>query len=305
MRALFDVSCLDHERISGVGTYARHLAYALTQVPKLDVVGSYRFSRQHKLNIIQRHWMGPVRPYIPVWSAFDCRDFAVFHGPDFRVPLVRGPARVVTIHDLAYYDPGHTEERFARKKIALTEKLLGRKPPDAVIAVSHFTKHEIVKRFPKIADRVHAVWHGADHLLIPANKGSRPLPEPYFLFVGNLEARKNVAGLIRAFTILKQRPEHAYTRLVLVGKAGFGIDEVLNAAKKSAARDHIVLPGFISNIGLVNYYQWAEAFVYPSLYEGFGFPVLEAMRLGCPVITSNVSATPEVADNAALLVNPH
>src|SRR5262249_1949134 len=136
------------------------------------------------------------------------------------------------------------------------------------------------------------------------NRGPKPMKEPYFLFVGNLESRKNVAGLIRAFGRLKARPEHADTRLVLVGKAGFGIEDILNEAKHSPAPDHIVLPGFISNLGLVNYYQWAVGFVYPSLYEGFGFPVLEAMRLGCPVITGNTSATPEVAGEAAVLVNP-
>lgn len=304
MRVLFDVSCLDHDRISGVGTYARHLAHALSQVSSVNIVGSYRFSRQRKLNIIQRHWMGQVRPYIPIWSDFEPGPFSVFHGPDFRVPMVRGLARVVTIHDLAYYEPGHTEEKFAAQKIAQTEKLLGRNPPDAVIAVSKFTKQQIDLRFPKIADRVHAVWHGADHLLLPAYKGPRPMAEPYFLFVGNLEARKNVVGLIRAFGILKQRPEHAQTRLVLVGKAGFGIEEIMEEAKLSDAREHIIFPGFIPNIGLINYYQWAEAFVYPSHYEGFGFPILEAMRLGCPVITANVSATPEVAGDAALLVSP-
>ena len=305
MRVLFDVSCLDHERISGVGTYARHLAHALSQKSGLEVVGSYRFSKQRKLNIIQRHWMGAVKPYFPLVSNFESTSFSVFHGPDFRVPAIRRAARVVTIHDLAYYEPGHTDAKFAADRIAKTEKLLNHNPPDAVIAVSHFTKNQIVMRFPKVADRVHAVWHGADHLLLPAYKGARPFPEPYFLFVGNLEARKNVIGLIRSFTILKQKPEHAQTRLVLVGKAGFGFEDIMNEAKQSSARSHIVLPGFIPNIGLINYYQWAEAFVYPSFYEGFGFPVLEAMRLGCPVITANVSATPEVSGDAALLVAPN
>ncbi len=92
-------------------------------------------------------------------------------------------------------------------------------------------------------------------------------------------------------------------RLVLVGKPGFGFDEILEAAKTSSHREHILLPGFIPNIGLVNYYQWAEAFVYPSHYEGFGFPIIEAMRLGCPVITANATATAEVAQDKAILVS--
>lgn len=305
MRVLFDVSGLDHMRISGVGTYVRHLGQALLETKGLQVEGAYRLSRWRRLHVIRRHWLGPVRAYFPYLMDITPRDCDLFHGPDFRLPNLRGVKRVVTIHDLAFYERGYTQAKFAAQRIELAEHVLGKLNPEAVIAVSNFTRDEILKRFPKLAGRVHTVWHGADHLLIPANRGPRPIAEPYFLFVGNLEARKNLVGLIRGFALLKNRPEHKNTRLVLVGKEGFGFDEIKQVCRDVSCSEHIVLPGFISNMGLVNYYQWAEAFVYPSFYEGFGFPVLEAMRLGCPVVTSKTSACPEIAGDAAVLVDPY
>jgi O-antigen biosynthesis alpha-1,3-mannosyltransferase len=304
MRVLFDVSCLDHERISGVGTYARHLAQALARLRRIELTGSWSISRHRQLPIIRRHWTGELAPYIPLWSDWRTNGFEVFHGPDYHIPKVRRLARVVTIHDLAFFEPGYGVPRIARSRRQGVLHLLRRQKPEAVIAVSDFTRQKILERFPEFEGRVHTVWHGADHLLVPVNRGPRPLPEPYYLFVGNLEARKNIIGLLRAFNVLKRRPEHKETRLILVGKAGYGFDEIKRVCRESSFPEHIILPGFISSMGLVNYYQWAEAFVYPSHYEGFGFPILEAMRLGCPVVTSSVSASPEVAGDAALLVNP-
>lgn len=304
MRVLFDVSCLDHERISGVGTYARHLGYALSQNLAIQITGSWRITRRRRLDIIRRHWTEGLRPYVPLLSDWSCREYQVFHGPDYRVPSVWGVAKVVTVHDLAFFEEGYSSSHFSRTRQRAVNYLMTKQNPDAVIAVSEFTREQILKRFPQMEGRVHTIWHGADHLLVPANRGARPLAEPYYLFVGNLESRKNVAGLIKAFAILKSQPAHRETRLILVGKAGFGFEEILSSCREVACSDHIILPGFLSNMNLVNYYQWAEGFVYPSLYEGFGFPILEAMRLGCPVVTSNLSATREVADGAALLVDP-
>lgn len=303
MQVLFDVSCLDHERISGVGTYARHLLQALAQDRELGVMGVWKLSRHNRLRFIRANWQGPLLPFVPLITPL----FAgarVYHGPDYRLPITKNTATVVTIHDLAFYLPGNTGKTFSQQRQEIVEFTLKKRRPQAVIAVSEFTRQEIIERFPEYKDRVHTVWHGADHLLVPANRSARVIKQPYFLFVGNLELRKNIIGLLKAFDILKQDPNYRDTLLVLVGKPGFGFEEIMEVAKNLKSREHIVLPGFIANMDLINYYQWAEAFVYPSLYEGFGFPILEAMRLGTPVITGNVSAMPEVAGGAALLVDP-
>lgn len=304
MKLLFDVSCLDHERISGVGTYARFLLAALGRRAGLSVTGSWKVSRHKKLRWIRSHCVVELEPYIPFWSDLNPKKYDVFHGPDYRIPGSKHFKRVVTIHDLAFYEPKFTADSFARKRIAVVDRTMAKYDPEAIVAVSEFTRQEIIRRFPKYAERTFTVHHGADHLLIPSTRGPRPIENPYFLFVGNLEARKNVTGLIRAFSLLKQQPAYKDFKLILVGKAGFAFDEIKDAAKASNAREDILLPGFISNMGLVNYYQSAEAFVYPSHYEGFGFPILEAMRLGCPVITASTTASAEVAGDAAILAAP-
>lgn len=244
-------------------------------------------------------------PYLPIGTDWQLGTrFEVFHGPDYEVANLRRTAKVVTIHDLSFYEEGYGTTRANRKRQSGVARLLKKRRPEAVIAVSDFTREKLLERFPEYEGRVYTVRHGADHLLIPSNKAMRPIPYPYYLFVGNLEARKNIVGLVKAFDILKTKPGHKDTRLILVGIAGYGFEDIKAACKAAVEPEHILLPGYLSNIQLVTYYQWAEGFVYPSHYEGFGFPILEAMRLGCPVVTSSVSATREVAGDAALLVPP-
>jgi glycosyltransferase involved in cell wall biosynthesis len=301
MQVLFDISCLDHHQISGVGTYARQLSSALQAHHTMALTGSWRLSRRKKLQHIKSHWNGPLQPYIPLWSDWTSTRFDIFHGPDFKIPNVHGPGKVVTIHDMAVFEEGFSAPDFARGGRENITRVLDKQNPDAVIAVSQFTRNEILKRFPHLENRVHAIWHGADHLVAPPTRLPRPIAEPYFLFVGNLETRKNVVGLLRAFGALKKKSAFANTKLIVIGKPGFGFSEIEKTAKETPG---IVFPGFVSNQDLVRYYQNAEAFAYPSFYEGFGFPILEAMSMDCPVITSSVTATAEVAGEAALLVRP-
>jgi glycosyltransferase involved in cell wall biosynthesis len=302
MQILLDVSCLDHQQISGVGTYTRFLSQALRTHSNLDLTGSWRLSRRKKLQHIKFHWEGRLKPYVPVWSDWTLRHFDIFHGPDFKIPNVHGPKRVVTIHDMAVFEEGFSDSKFAKMGRDNITYVFKKQRPDAVIAVSHFTRREILKRFPEYENRVHTIWHGADHLTSPPTRLPRPIPEPYFLFVGNLESRKNVTGLLRAFANLRKKSDFQNTKLILIGKPGHAYQQIENVAKETAG---VVFPGFVSNENLVQYYQNAEAFVYPSFYEGFGFPILEAMQMDTPVITSSVSATAEVAGEAALLVSPH
>jgi glycosyltransferase involved in cell wall biosynthesis len=303
MKILFDVSGLDHEQISGVGTYVYHLARALKQRPDVDVVGSWKLSRYKKLGWIRQHANLPLRPFIPGWSALNLARFDVFHGPDFRVPPVR-MKKVVTIHDLAFFEEGMTSEKFAASRRQLMDDLIKKVRPEALIAVSQYTRKMLIERYPEYEPRTFVVYHGADHLPAPGTKGARPFAEPYFLFVGNIEARKNVGRILRAFDLVKTQARFRDFRMVLIGKPGFDHESIVKVLGELKHREHVLQPGFVPNAELVSYYQNAEAFVYPSLHEGFGFPILEAMRLRCPVITSNTSAAAEVAGGGALRVNP-
>ncbi len=128
------------------------------------------------------------------------------------------------------------------------------------------------------------------------------LKDPFILYVGTLEPRKNIPTLIHAFAMVKK--DGFPQKLLLIGGKGWKYEKVFSAINELSLADQIVIPGYVPDEDLVYFYNVADLFVYPSVYEGFGFPPLEAMACGTPVITSNKSSLPEVAGDAALLVNP-
>jgi glycosyltransferase involved in cell wall biosynthesis len=130
------------------------------------------------------------------------------------------------------------------------------------------------------------------------------LPDKFILYLGTIEPRKNISGLISAFEQIADKPELKDYELVIVGAGGWKNSEVYRAVKNSKYKNRIKLIGYIENSEKIYYYNLCTIFCYPSFYEGFGLPVLEAMACGAPVITSNLSSLPEVAGDAALLIDP-
>ncbi len=304
MRVALDLSSLLGSRLSGVGVYVGQLAQALSKRSDLELEGVWPLNRFLKRSWINRHAPN-VRsaPWIPAWSQ---SRFDLFHGPDFKLPRERGLRRVVTIHDLAFLQPGMTSPDFAEKALKKVEHSLLAAEPDAVIAVSEFTRLEILERFPELNGRVFTVHHGADHFsrASEVKRSTVSLDRPYFLFVGNLEARKNVIRLVEAFSsFCAKNSDH---RLVLVGKPGYGYESIIQAVSDSGVNSRIEIRGYVDHEALASLYLGATAFVYPSIHEGFGFPILEAMSFGTPVLTSKGSATAEVSgDAAASLADPY
>jgi glycosyltransferase involved in cell wall biosynthesis len=305
MRVALDLSSLDHEQLSGIGVYVGQLSRTLAARSDLEICGVWNPARFLKRKWISHHAQGlQTQPWLPRVSegAFD-----LYHGPDFRLPSLGRIKRVVTIHDLAFYQPGMTSPEFAKKAQEKVDHALRRVKPDCVIAVSDFTRLEVLARFPEYEGRVFTVHHGADHLQSravlpePAQPGS-----PYFLYVGNLETRKNIIGLLNAFDRFQARsPGHREVRLVLAGSPGFGFEAIEKGLQALKSRDRVELLGYRSKQELIRLYRGARGFLYPSLYEGFGFPILEAMSLGVPVLTSSRTATAEIAGlGAAVLVEP-
>lgn len=170
---------------------------------------------------------------------------------------------------------------------------------DHVIAISRHTKEDIVRLYGYPADRVTSILLGASASSLAATDLPRGIPRPYILFVGTLEPRKNVARLVHAFSSLDL--PHA---LVLAGAKGWRCDDVFHAIESSPRRSRIVWLDYVAPPLLGALYRNAEIFIYPSLYEGFGIPLLEAMTHGCPVITTRLSSLPEVAGDAALYADP-
>ena len=214
---------------------------------------------------------------------------------------------VVTIHDLSFLEYPHAFSW--RVRTMLTTLVPGSvKRAARVIAVSEWTKQDLIRRYGVPPEKIVVTPEAPPPGFTRLPDAQRlPLPpgvvEPFVLAVGNLEPRKNLTRLIEAFGLAVR--EHGFTgQLVLVGQAHMRAGEVQRAVRERGVESRVVFTGFVSHDDLTLLYNRASLFVYPSLYEGFGLPPLEAMACGCPVLASNVTAMPEVLGDAALLVNP-
>ncbi len=219
----------------------------------------------------------------------------LFHGLNQRLPRVRYRRMVATFHDLfvltGEYSSPEFRRRFAEQARTAAER------SDLIIAVSSFTASQVHELLNVERSRVRVIPHGFS----PPPGAPPPSRERMILNVGAIQKRKNVGGLVDAFEATPPG-----WRLVLAGSpSGFGAEEILERIRVSARSADIHVEGYVSSQRLEQLYAQASIFVFPSFDEGFGMPVLEAMARGIPVITSNRSALPEVAGEAALLVDPH
>lgn len=311
MRVGIDARIADYTA-GGIAQYTRQLATWLPRLAPTDHFTLYRARRA------SQHWSppGPSRqrrlltpPHhrweqvlLPIELAAEPID--LLHGPDFAVPRRRRCPAVVTVHDLAFlrYPEILTAEsrrhyRQACDSLASVER---------IIADSHHTAADLQELLAVPADRIRVVH------LAPTPLGPPPAPEavaavrqryqleaPFLLYVGTLEPRKNLGTLLRAFARVRSREA---VRLVLAGPRGW-LDEPI-VAEAARHGERVRLLGPVPADALAALYAAAAAFVFPSLYEGFGLPPLEAMAAGTPVVAARASCLPEVLGDAALLVPP-
>jgi len=278
------------DELSGVGLYSREILMGLAGAhPETRFDFWYRPHRFFRSpgglpgNVRRRLLAEPLGP----------RFATLFHGLNQRLPDIRLRRSVATFHDLfvmtGEYSTAEFRARFTRQARDAAARA------DAIIAVSAFTKSQVVSLLGVAPGKVRVIHHGTRRLAFPAG-GDR---EPVILNVGAIQKRKNIIRLVEAFEAVDPS-----WRLVLAGASGFGAAEILGRIERSRARDRISVLGYISPSDLASWYAKAMIFAFPSLDEGFGMPVLEAMSAGIPVVTSNRSALPEVAGDAALLVDP-
>lgn len=231
--------------------------------------------------------------------------------PCFLVPLICPSRSMITIHDLTHVV---FPEKHKAKHLFIYNTLLPHsiKSSNKIIAVSQNTKQDIIKIFNIPEEKVTVIYESANDIFKPV-KGSESIskikrkygiPSKYILFVGTIEPRKNLIRLIEAFNLVKTRKNINY-KLVIVGKKGWMYEDVFNSIKELGLENEIVFTDYIPEKDLVYIYNGADIFVYPSLYEGFGLPPLEAMSCGVPVVTSNTSSLPEVVGKAAVLIDPY
>jgi glycosyltransferase involved in cell wall biosynthesis len=237
------------------------------------------------------------------------RGIDVYHSPNYTLPFVLPCPAVLTVHDLAFLNPHFHNTRFHLYLRTAMEVSLPR--AGHVIAVSEHTRQDLEARYPRVRGRVTVVYPGLDPAFLEQPDPScvdefrRRVADgrPYILFVGAIEPRKNLPRLVRAFEIAVGEaglPHH----LVLCGPLGWRYGPSVRAWRDSPLRHRIHHVGYVPAQDLPLWYAGADAFVYPSLFEGFGFPPLEAMACGTPVVTSNTSSLPEVVGDAALTVPP-
>ncbi len=304
--------------LTGIGRYTLNLARAVSSQLPADSLRLYLTQDAIPLNGLQcERRQAPIpTPHEllrVLWEQtavpIDCRDLDVYHSPSYTLPLVTNCPRIVTIHDLALLNP-----RFHNTRLHLYLRLqtsLALRRADAVITVSRATERELHKRYPRLSPKVHVIYPGLDPLFAarPSQAAvqrflkERGQDKPYVLFVGALEPRKNIVRLIKAFELAVQESNLPHD-LVLCGPLGWRFAPILEALESSPVRDRIKRLGFVEDSALPLWYAGADVFVYPSLLEGFGFPALEAMAMGTPVITSDVSSLPEVVGDAGITVSP-
>ena len=226
------------------------------------------------------------------------------------MPLVFNPKVVVTIPDLScfIYPQYHTEAncQFVTRNVHQAAR-----QASFIIAISESTKREIVRFLHVPEEKIRVVYLAAGdifHQKCPSDsvamiKNKYKINKRYFLSVGSIEPRKNLGRALIAFKALIEMKKADY-QFVITGGKGWKNEAFYNLIRKLDIDEHLVFTGYVPEEDLPALYQGADVFVYPSLYEGFGLPVLEAMASEVPVITSNTSSLPEVAGDAAILVNP-
>jgi len=229
------------------------------------------------------------------------------HGPVFISPLISPCPSIVTIHDLSFIRFPDLFKPLNRLYLTVLARLSGRRAR-RIIAVSAHAAAEATRLLGVPAERLDVVYHGVDPMFRPlptdevaAFRRRRGLPERFLLFVGTLEPRKNLVRLVDAFA----RIYDGQIGLVLVGGKGWLCEELFAKVEALGLSEAILFPGYVGNDELVLWYNAAIALAYPSVYEGFGLPVLEAQACGTPVLTSNVSSLPEAAGDAAVMVDPY
>lgn len=320
MRAGLNVEPMFQRIPTGVGVYAQSLCLGLAETghrddlvvfhaahdtvpPEVEALGLDRRSFALDRDRLYEVWMADRRP--PPQTV--CGDLDVVHSTGPAIPPPGGAKLVVTVHDLA---PIRFADRYPRRARALFKRAAAITTAEAarVICPSRSTALDVEEFYGVARERIRVVPHGVEMADLGIHAAEelwqrRGITEPYLLWVGTQEKRKNVIAVLDAFT--RVAPRHPQLSLVLHGPNGWLGDEVGEGLRHRGMHTRtIVSEGSLPRSELAALYARASAFVYPSLYEGFGMPVLEAMACGTPVVTSNISALPETAGGAALLVDP-
>lgn len=295
---------------TGVEKYADRLISSISMLPEAkehrfvlytdkEVSGQLKLSANVFIKILQF-------PYL--WTQLRLGLHLIFSRPNALfvpahvLPILAHPKNsTVMIHDIAFELFPQTYPKFHRAYLRFTTKY-ALKHAKKILVPSKNTFHDLMKFYKVDSRKIFVVPHGID--ADADSHASGKLNFPYFLYIGRLELKKNILGILKAFDMFKA--EHrTHHKLVLAGGFGFGREAILDAVSKHRFKNDIVLAGWVDESEKKSLLSGADIFLFPSLYEGFGFPILEAQAYGIPLVTSCISSMPEVAGDGAIFVNPH
>lgn len=307
---------------SGIGQYTYEIAKRVHDQDNLEFCGNlFNFlSRNDNAEAlsgihmpIQISTLFPYGIYRRIWNVFPVPYGSLFQSKaDLNVffnyivpPRIEGKV-ITTIHDMTYLRFPETMERrnLKRLKNGIQHSV---KRSNRILTDSEFSKREIVELLSVPEHKVSVVSCApsltSDVAPFADLKQKYKITHPYVLYVGTIEPRKNLSRLVNAFAQLKER-ENLPHQLVLAGGKGWENEDIYQTVDKMFHNGEVIFTGYVTNAEKNALYQNAELFVFPSLYEGFGIPPLEAMTFGCPVVSSNAASLPEVVGDAAELVDP-
>ncbi len=315
MKIGIDIRSTLKKQKTGIGYYTLNL---INNLARADSKASYfLYSRIRPFDMKRRLLPLPGRNFSHRVDRLNFRpeismgDMDVFHTSSYDIKHFKKTKLVTTMHDIIplVFPEGYPEEVLEKLKKDIKRVF---DESSLIIASSLNTKKDLEDQFSFDSEKIKVIYPGRDESLSPVDdkveierhlKGKYGIDKKFILFVGTVEKRKNVKALIQAFFELKNEkkiPHH----LVIIGMKGWGGEAAFDLVNQSGLKEEVRLIGYIPRKDLALFYNTADLFVYPSLYEGFGFPILEAFSCGVPVITSATTSCGEVAGDAAVTINP-
>ena len=304
---------------TGIGRYTYEISKSLEKEKKFSLNYYYAYYSKNLIDISDNSNLKSlksilaknsfikkvVRKLLLLSSQFFSKTYDLYWEPNF-IPVdgIKADKIITSVHDFSFilYKDFHPKERIEYFENNFFKNIYR---SDMIICFSEFTRQEILERLDFKEEQVKVIYHGIDHNFFNVRDDLKicfELPQKFIFSVGSIEPRKNLLGLLEAYNRLSSNIKSKY-HLVLAGFKGWNNDEIMAIIEQN--KEYIHYLGYVSDDELVKVYNLAMLFVYPSFYEGFGLPVLEAMACGTPVICSNTSSIPEVGGEAVVYCDPN
>ena len=313
MRVAIDVRELLPGRLTGTGRFLNNF---LEHIPSRSLSSFSLFADGHTGDIPAGVASRVIRAHAPCVLWFDQvtiprlikqHGIEVFFSPYYKIPFAAAVKKIITLHDVQFLYP-LLRRGWGRLRPYVTYMRRAIASAQTIVTVSEFSKREIVRMFAVDAGKIAVVYNAVSSRfrVMPSSSGESPaqkygIHSPYLLFVGNASPHKNIEGLLEAFARIPQRRTH---KLVIIARHDIHYPALARRSESLGIADHVLFLDFVPDEELVRWYNGAQCFVFPSWYEGFGLPPLEAMSCGAPVVASRAASLPEVLGECAVYVDP-